>query len=66
MHLCTFFQWIVITSDGNSRPTKKIKLMEAAHPAPDKRGRKAARQLVVYADAADSETFVLFLLSGVT
>jgi glycerate 2-kinase len=55
---------LVITSDGNSRPTKKIKIREAGHPVPDERGRKAARQLVALADAADSETLVLFLLSG--
>ncbi|MBC8376890.1 MAG: DUF4147 domain-containing protein [FCB group bacterium] len=55
---------LVITSDGNSRSTKRIKIREAGHPVPDERGRKAAGELTAYADAARSDTFVLFVLSG--
>jgi glycerate 2-kinase len=55
---------LVITSDGNSRPTKRIKIREAGHPVPDERSRKAAGELTTYADAASSDTLVLFLLSG--
>ncbi len=53
-----------ITRHGYGRPTKRIPVIEAGHPVPDKIGVSATKRVLALADAVDANDLVLVLLSG--
>lgn len=55
---------LVVVKDGYRRPTKTIRIAEASHPVPDKRGRAAAGELLRLAESAGADDLVIFLVSG--
>lgn len=55
---------IVVTRYGYARPTKHIRVIEAAHPVPDAAGLKAAEDIMELAKSAGPEDLVLALISG--
>ena len=54
----------VVTRYGHAVPCRRIRVLEAAHPVPDRAGAVAATQILDLARAAGAEDAVLFLLSG--
>ncbi len=55
---------LAVTRHGYGRPTKRIPVIEAGHPVPDKIGISATRRVLKLADAVDAGDLVLVLLSG--
>lgn len=55
---------LVITRYGYGRPSKGIKIVEAAHPVPDIVGRRATEEMLKLLETANEDTFVLALISG--
>lgn len=55
---------LVITRYGYGRPSKGIKIVEAAHPVPDVVGRRATEEMLKLLETANEDTFVLALISG--
>jgi hydroxypyruvate reductase len=55
---------LVITDHGSTAPLRKVKVLEAGHPLPDKDGLDATRELRTLLSAANEDDLVFFLLSG--
>ncbi|WP_054539594.1 MULTISPECIES: glycerate kinase type-2 family protein [Actibacterium] len=55
---------LVITRYGYGRPTRKIEIVEAAHPVPDAAGRDATARMLGLLGGLGPEEFVLALISG--
>ena len=55
---------LVVTRDGYARPTRYLRVVEAAHPVPDERGLKAARQILDLVAGLGADDQVICLLSG--
>ena len=55
---------LVVTRYGHAVPCRSIRVIEAAHPVPDRAGEDAARQILALAGAAGPDDRLLFLLSG--
>jgi glycerate 2-kinase len=55
---------LAITRHGYKRPTRRIPVIEAGHPVPDKAGISATKRALALADAVDAADLVLVLLSG--
>jgi len=55
---------LVVVPHGSDRSLKKIPVLSAGHPVPDRHGMKAAEQWLKEAAAAASEDLVIVLLSG--
>jgi len=55
---------MVVTRYGYNVPTKRIEVVEAAHPVPDEAGRKAAERTLKMVHGLSAEDLVLFLVSG--
>jgi glycerate-2-kinase len=55
---------IVTTKNGHALPTKKIKVMEAAHPVPDEQGVEAVKQTLHLLEKATANDVVICLISG--
>lgn len=55
---------LVVTRYGHGYPTRRIEVVEAAHPVPDEAGAAAARRMLDLAARAGAEDLVLFLVSG--
>ncbi len=55
---------IIIVKDGHRTPTKKIEIIEASHPVPDRRGVKATKKLLSLAQSLTKQDLVIVLLSG--
>lgn len=55
---------VVVTRDGHSAPTSRIRVLEAAHPVPDARSEDAARQILAAVTGLTSDDLVLVLMSG--
>jgi glycerate 2-kinase len=53
-----------VTRHGYGRPTRRIPVIEAGHPVPDKAGISATKRVLALADAVDGNDLVLVLLSG--
>jgi glycerate 2-kinase len=53
-----------VTRHGYGRPTRRIPVIEAGHPVPDKAGISATKRLLSLTDAVDGQDLVLVLLSG--
>ena len=55
---------LVLTRYGYARPTKKIEIVEAAHPVPDKIGMETTSRILDLVEGLDEDCFVLALMSG--
>lgn len=55
---------LVLTRYGYARPTKKIKIVEAAHPVPDQAGLEATKDMVDLLLSCNEGDTVLALISG--
>ena len=55
---------MVVTRYGYNVPTKRIEVVEAAHPVPDEAGRKAAERMLGMVQGLSADDLVLFLVSG--
>ena len=55
---------MVVTRYGYSVPTRRIEVVEAAHPVPDENGRQAAQRMLQLVQGLSADDLVLFLVSG--
>jgi hydroxypyruvate reductase len=55
---------LVVTRYGHRTPTKRIEVVEAAHPVPDLAGREAAERIVKLVQGLSADDLVLCLISG--
>jgi len=55
---------LVVTRYGHRAPTRRIEVVEAAHPVPDAAGRAAAERMLRMVQGLDADDLVLFLASG--
>ena len=55
---------MVVTRYGYHVPTRRIEVVEAAHPVPDEAGRKAAERMLKMVQGLSADDLVLFLVSG--
>jgi glycerate 2-kinase len=55
---------LVIVKDGYGVPCQKIRLVEAAHPVPDRRGMNATRHILSLAQSLTRDDLLMVLLSG--
>jgi hydroxypyruvate reductase len=55
---------LVVTRDGHGAPTKRIAVIEASHPLPDRRASEAARRMIAMLEGLQEDDLVLFLGSG--
>ena len=55
---------VVVTRYGHGYPTKRITVLESAHPVPDEAGTAAARRLLAAVANLTPHDLVLFLVSG--
>jgi hydroxypyruvate reductase len=55
---------LVVTRYGHALPTRRIEVVEAAHPVPDAAGEAAARRILQIARSAGPDDLVLVLISG--
>jgi hydroxypyruvate reductase len=55
---------LVVTRYGHHAPTRKIEVVEAAHPVPDMAGREAAERILRMVQGLSADDMVLFLVSG--
>ncbi len=54
----------VVTRYGHAVPTRRIRVMEAAHPVPDAKSEAGARALLAEVAGLGAEDLVLALISG--
>ena len=55
---------LAITRYGHGVPTKRIRVVEAGHPVPDKAGESAAREILAEVQKLGPDDLLLALLSG--
>jgi glycerate 2-kinase len=55
---------LIIVKYGYTAPLKKVKLIEAGHPIPDKAGQRGAEELLEMVKGLGAEDLVVCLLSG--
>jgi glycerate 2-kinase len=55
---------LAVTRHGYGRPTRRIPVIEAGHPVPDRIGVSAAKRTLALADEVDADDLILVLLSG--
>jgi len=55
---------MVVTRYGYKVPTRRIEVIEAAHPVPDEAGRKGAERMLAMVQGLSPDDLVLFLVSG--
>jgi hydroxypyruvate reductase len=55
---------LAVTRKGYGRPTRRIPLVEAGHPVPDRAGLEATEKALLLAGQAGPDDLVLVLLSG--
>ncbi len=55
---------LVVTRYGHGVPTRRIEVVEAAHPTPDAAGQEAAQRLLRAVRGLSADDLVLVLLSG--
>lgn len=55
---------LIITKTGQSEPVEGLEVFEAAHPVPDASSLLAGERLLSFAEAANADDLVIFLLSG--
>jgi hydroxypyruvate reductase len=55
---------LVVVKYGHGAPTRRVRILEAAHPVPDRAGLEAARRLLELAGALTGDDLLIVLLSG--
>jgi hydroxypyruvate reductase len=55
---------LVVTRYGHGAPTRRIAVVEAAHPVPDAAGQDAARRILALVQGLGEDDLVLALMSG--
>ena len=55
---------LVVTRYGHGAPTRRIEVVEAAHPVPDAAGEKAALRILERVKALTADDLTLCLISG--
>jgi glycerate 2-kinase len=55
---------LVLTRYGHGLPTRRIEVVEAAHPVPDAAGQQAARRILQKTEGLTKDDLVLCLISG--
>jgi glycerate 2-kinase len=55
---------LVVTRYGHGAKTRRIEVVEAAHPVPDEAGAKAAARILALAASAGPDDLVICLMSG--
>ena len=55
---------MVVTRYGHGFPTRRIEVVEAAHPVPDAQGERAARRMLALVRGLSPDDLVLCLISG--
>jgi hydroxypyruvate reductase len=55
---------LVVTRYGHRVPTRRIEIVEAAHPVPDVAGREAAERILAMVRGLTADDLVLCLISG--
>ncbi len=55
---------VVLVKDGYGAPCRKIQIIEAAHPVPDRRGVKATRHILSLVGSLTKHNLLIVLLSG--
>ncbi|MBB3949074.1 glycerate kinase type-2 family protein [Aureimonas jatrophae] len=55
---------VVVTRYGHGAPTRRIEVLEAAHPVPDAASEQAARRILLAVQGLGPEDLVLALISG--
>ena len=55
---------LVVTRYGHGMPCRRIEVVEASHPVPDRAGEDAARRILALAGTAGLDDLVLCLISG--
>jgi hydroxypyruvate reductase len=55
---------LVVTRYGHGMPTRRIEVVEAAHPVPDRAGREAAERILGLVQGLGPDDLVLALISG--
>lgn len=55
---------LVVTRYGYGRPTQKIRIVEAAHPVPDRAGLEATQEMLDLLSSCEKGDTVLALISG--
>lgn len=58
------YEGMVITRYGHKLPTKKIRVLEAAHPVPDQAGCDGALEMLEFLKDTTKDDLVICLLSG--
>ena len=55
---------LVVTRYGHKVPTRRIEVVEAAHPVPDEAGQKAAARILAMVQGLTADDLVICLISG--
>ncbi|WP_194725213.1 glycerate kinase type-2 family protein [Noviherbaspirillum malthae] len=55
---------LVVTRYGHGAPTRRIEVVEAAHPVPDTAGAAAAQRILALARSLEKDDLLLCLISG--
>ena len=55
---------VVVTRYGHALPTRKIEVLEAAHPVPDAAGQQGAERILALAQKLTEDDLLLCLISG--
>lgn len=55
---------LVVTRYGHAVPTRRVEVVEAAHPVPDEAGERAAARLLDMVEGLTTDDLVLCLISG--
>ena len=55
---------LVVVKYGHRLPTKAVRIIEAAHPVPDRAGLEAGRQVLDFAGTLTDKDLLIVLLSG--
>jgi glycerate-2-kinase len=55
---------LIVTRYGHAVPTRRIEIVEASHPVPDKAGERAARRMLDLVRGLSADDLVICLISG--
>ena len=55
---------LVVVKDGHREPTRRIEIVECAHPIPDGRGAAAARRILAILEQAGEEELIIAVISA--
>jgi glycerate 2-kinase len=55
---------VIVVKEGHGLPLERIRVIEASHPVPDKRGIEGAEEIISLVRKADEQDLVICLISG--